>query len=180
MVKRKGQIPPGIARKSERLKQGLVARRELLELAISENWGVSEAQSAGIPSACSQKRICEWEDTGRGIYRMSLNTAKKYAGLFADITELLKVFLNNTTGNVEPRKARPAGSPNEIRALKEKLEAQKLRTSELASSLIELRSLTLMLLREFEDESRLTPFQRERLHEIRRALDAHIASKTGS
>lgn len=180
MARRSGSVPPGIARKSERLKQGLTARKKLLEKALEQNWGIDEVNHAGIPSEPSQKRIIEWHDPDKGIYRLSLNTAKRHATIFGDITSLLKTLQDRISTKPKRSQAGASGPSDVIRRLREEKKDQKRVISELTSSLVELRSLTLMLLREFDDESRLTSFQRERLHELRNSLYVEITPQNGS
>lgn len=180
MASRKGCVPKGIAEKSERLKQGLIARRKLLELAIKENWSVVEAHEAGIPTNSAQREITDWHDPGRGIYRLSLNTAKKHASIFSEVISLLKFLQENILSEPRPRKKRASQSADRIRALEENIKNKAQTISALTSSLVEIRSLTLMLLRELEDESRLTPFQRARLHDIRKALQVELKAPNGT
>lgn len=170
MASENGAVPPGVAKKSERLRQGLIARQQLLESALEENWDLDEIRQAGIPPAPSQRNITEWHDPDRGIYRLSLNTAKKHETIFDDITSLLKCLHDRLAKKRAPQNERSTKSSETITALRREIANQKLTISALTSSLVELRALTLMALRELDDDSRLTSFQRQRLHELRRNL----------
>jgi hypothetical protein len=165
-----GITPKGIAEKSRRLREGLEARRDLLSRALQEGWDSDDLDRAGIPTKASQTNLVCWHDPDRGIFRLALNTAKKHSDLFKEIRDLLDLVITQARSTRSKSSTQVADRSETIASLKRTVRAHKETISNLSGSLVDLRALTLMLLREFDDDSRLTPFQKERLQSIRAQL----------